>query len=140
MIQLIWNYFHKYYKCTFMTSLNKLIGAQSPAGSLQKTHTQFYQLFFLARYVLPHNCFNRGEAMVHEARCIKCGLTIEKDYILFINGTEFTFDSFECAVNFVAPRCANCNSVILKDGIQISEAKYCNHFCFLEKESSLQLN
>lgn len=71
--------------------------------------------------------------MVQEARCEKCGLNIEKDYILFINGKEFTFDSYDCAVNFVAPRCAHCNSIIAHREIKHREEAYCSQYCFKEK-------
>lgn len=67
--------------------------------------------------------------MVQEARCVNCGVTIEKDYILFINGTEFTFDSFECAVNFVAPRCANCNTIVMGRGVPVEGDLYCSTTC-----------
>ena len=67
--------------------------------------------------------------MGHESRCINCGENIEKDYILFINGAEFVFDSFECAVNFVAPRCAHCNSVILGPGVKQLDDTYCGTSC-----------
>ena len=67
--------------------------------------------------------------MVHETRCATCGDNIEKDYILFINGTEFTFDSYECAKNFVASRCTNCNSIITGRGIHVGEEIYCSPAC-----------
>lgn len=67
--------------------------------------------------------------MGQKGRCVNCGVNIEKDYILFINGAEFTFDSFECAVNFVAPRCANCNTIIMGHGIKSAEDIYCSTFC-----------
>lgn len=67
--------------------------------------------------------------MGHDSRCINCGVNIEKDYILFINGAEFTFDSFECAINFVAPRCAHCNTVVLGRGILSEGETYCCGHC-----------
>ncbi|MFA6237893.1 MAG: hypothetical protein WC635_11235 [Bacteriovorax sp.] len=66
--------------------------------------------------------------MVQE-RCMNCGVNIEKDYILFINGTEFTFDSFECAINFVAPRCANCNTIVMSRGLRSGEEVFCSDSC-----------
>ena len=74
--------------------------------------------------------------MVEEARCVNCGLNIEKDYILFINGTEFTFDSFECAVNFVAPRCARCNAIIMGRGTHHTDEIFCSPLCSEEKNYS----
>lgn len=79
---------------------------------------------------------NLGEFMVQEARCINCGLNIEKDYILFINGKEFIFDSFECAINFVAPRCAHCNSVIVSREIRHSDEIFCSASCSEEANHS----
>ncbi len=67
--------------------------------------------------------------MVHDNRCINCGVDIEKDYILFINGTEYVFDSFECAINFAAPRCANCNSIIMGRGFHADGEIYCTPTC-----------
>ena len=67
--------------------------------------------------------------MEHEARCVNCGVNIEKDYILFINGSEFTFDSFECAINFVAPRCLNCNTIVMGRGVQMGNDIFCSKEC-----------
>jgi len=74
--------------------------------------------------------------MGEDERCMNCGLNIEKDYILYINGTEFTFDSFECAINFVAPRCSNCNTIIIGRGIKYSDEIFCGQNCSIEKNHS----
>lgn len=66
---------------------------------------------------------------MEDARCLNCGENIEKDYILFINGTEYTFDSFECAVNFMAPRCINCDSVIIGQGVHKEGEIFCTDHC-----------
>jgi hypothetical protein len=71
-----------------------------------------------------------------DARCENCGMDIEKDYILFINGEELMFDSFECAVNFVAPRCAHCNTVIMGNGVHHSNDIFCSTFCSNERVHS----
>ena len=71
--------------------------------------------------------------MGEDERCMNCGLNIEKDYILYINGTEFTFDSFECAINFVAPRCNHCNSIIIGRGIKHLDEIFCSFDCSKEK-------
>lgn len=75
--------------------------------------------------------------MDDETRCINCGFNIEKDYILYVNGTEFTFDSFECAVNFVAPRCASCNTVIMGKGVQTHGSVYCSSTCSMSDHSPI---
>lgn len=71
--------------------------------------------------------------MVQE-RCMNCGFNIEKDYILFINGTEFTFDSFECAINFVAPRCSNCSTIVIGKGVRNGEDIYCSDSCLTSEK------
>ncbi|MDO9184358.1 MAG: hypothetical protein Q7U04_18225 [Bacteriovorax sp.] len=71
--------------------------------------------------------------MIQDTRCVNCGLNIEKDYILLINGQEFTFDSFECAVNFVAPRCKHCNAIIINSGVEMDGEIFCNSQCSSEK-------
>ena len=74
--------------------------------------------------------------MDKETRCVNCGSNIEKDYILFINGAEFVFDSFECAVKFVAPRCAHCNSIIMGKGFSKSDELFCSVSCSNETNFS----
>ena len=74
--------------------------------------------------------------MMQETRCENCGLNIEKDYILFVNGREFTFDSFECAANFVAPRCTYCNSIMAPEA-EYSSKSFCCLFCSNEVTNSL---
>ena len=71
--------------------------------------------------------------MEQEARCVNCGSNIEKDYILFVNGAEFVFDSFECAVNFVAPRCSACNSIIMGKVIHRADEIFCSANCSKER-------
>lgn len=109
------------------------IGAQKlKLFTENKTSVLLSILIFWHGPCFHNGVINLGEFMVQEARCVNCGFNIEKDYILFINGTEFTFDSFECAVNFVAPRCANCNSIIMGRGIQQSGDMFCCSTCSKE--------
>lgn len=67
--------------------------------------------------------------MGHESRCDNCEVSIEKDYILFINGTEMKFDNFECAINFAAPRCSCCNSIIMGKATKINDDIFCSPAC-----------
>lgn len=54
---------------------------------------------------------------------------IEKDYILFLEGTEFSFNSFDEAINFVAQRCHSCNTIISEMPIYHLEKVFCGHSC-----------
>jgi hypothetical protein len=51
----------------------------------------------------------KGDAM---ARCGHCGNDYDKAFELTIGGTTHVFDSFECAIHAVAPRCAHCAQAI----------------------------
>lgn len=77
------------------------------------------------------------ETHSENTRCLNCGESIEKDYILFINGKEYTFDSFECAVNFMAPRCSSCNSIIMGHGVHAEGEIFCNTKCAAENFSTV---
>src|SRR5438034_757741 len=42
------------------------------------------------------------------ARCEMCGNEYDRSFEVRVNGTAHTFDSFECAINMLAPSCAHC--------------------------------
>lgn len=44
-------------------------------------------------------------------------------------GERYTFDSFECAVHKVAPKCAHCECRILGHGIETPRGIYCCASC-----------
>jgi hypothetical protein len=36
-----------------------------------------------------------------------------------------TFDSFECAIHAMAPRCAHCECMVIGHGVETADAIYC---------------
>ena len=44
------------------------------------------------------------------AKCDVCGNDYDKPLSVTQSGRTMTFDSFECAINAMAPRCAHCNA------------------------------
>ena len=42
------------------------------------------------------------------ARCSQCGNDYDKSFEILIGGETHIFDSFECAIEKLAPRCAHC--------------------------------
>src|SRR5262249_17647052 len=42
------------------------------------------------------------------ARCETCGNDYDKAFQVSMNGTTHSFDSFECAIHALAPKCENC--------------------------------
>ena len=44
------------------------------------------------------------------AQCETCGNDYDKAFAISIAGKSHTFDSFECAIQALAPTCAHCAS------------------------------
>ena len=52
------------------------------------------------------------------AICDHCGNDYDKAFTVTMNGTTHTFDSFECAIQMMAPRCAHCACAIIGHGVE----------------------
>lgn len=63
------------------------------------------------------------------ATCERCGNDYDKAFQVTMNGTPHTFDSFECAINSLAPVCAHCGTRIIGHGIESSGTMYCCAHC-----------
>jgi hypothetical protein len=67
------------------------------------------------------------------ARCDVCGNDYAASFeILTAKGQRFTFDSFECAIDKLAPTCAHCGCRVVGHGIESSHAIYCCAHCARE--------
>lgn len=64
--------------------------------------------------------------------CENCGLLHDKPFIVSRDGKEHTFDSLECAINYIAPRCFHCDKVILGREVQHEGEIYCSLICSRE--------
>jgi hypothetical protein len=62
-------------------------------------------------------------------KCDRCGNEYEKPFEVTMNGRRYVFDSFECAVDTVAPRCEVCEVRILGHGVEQEGAIYCCASC-----------
>jgi hypothetical protein len=73
------------------------------------------------------------------ARCETCGNNYDKSFTVVKEGKEHIFDSFECAVQALAPRCVHCGCVILGHGVETSGKIYCCAHCARQSgESGLE--
>jgi hypothetical protein len=64
------------------------------------------------------------------ARCEVCGNDYDKPMeIAVAGGTARTFDSFECAIHALAPRCAHCGCTIIGHGHEAGGSMYCCAHC-----------
>ena len=62
-------------------------------------------------------------------RCDSCGNEYDKTFELSIAGKRYTFDSFECAIHKVAPRCEHCQVPIIGHGLEKDGRMFCCAHC-----------
>lgn len=62
-------------------------------------------------------------------KCEVCGNEYDKSFEVVIQGKSHTFDSFECAINAVAPECANCGIRIVGHGVEADNKIFCCANC-----------
>lgn len=62
-------------------------------------------------------------------RCENCGNDSAKAFVVSVAGEEHVFDSFECAINALAPKCAHCTTKIIGHGIEQGEQTFCCAHC-----------
>jgi hypothetical protein len=67
------------------------------------------------------------------AICELCGNDYDKAFQVVMSGETHVFDSFECAIHALAPRCAHCECVIIGHGLEADDIFYCCDHC-AEKE------
>ena len=56
------------------------------------------------------------------ARCEHCGNEYDKSFTVTMDEQSHTFDSFECAIATLAPRCAHCDCAIIGHGVEAEGA------------------
>jgi hypothetical protein len=63
------------------------------------------------------------------AQCETCGNEYDKAFEVIMAGTSYTFDSFECAIQTLAPTCSHCGCRIIGHGVEADDALYCCAHC-----------
>lgn len=62
--------------------------------------------------------------------CEKCGNEYDASFeVVEADGTRHVFDSFECAISVVAPRCEHCSCTVIGHGVQAGEHVFCCVSC-----------
>jgi hypothetical protein len=61
--------------------------------------------------------------------CEVCGNEYDKNLEIVVDGISHYFDSFECAIHALAPRCAHCECRIIGHGVEASGTMYCCASC-----------
>ena len=70
--------------------------------------------------------------------CDRCGNDYDKSFQVLQAGRTHTFDSFECAIQALAPTCAHCGTRIIGHGLEKGERMFCCDHC-AEKEGVKEL-
>ena len=61
--------------------------------------------------------------------CEVCGNDYAKAFEVVMGGESHVFDSFECAIQLLAPICDDCGCRIIGHGIESGELTYCCAHC-----------
>ncbi len=63
------------------------------------------------------------------AQCEVCGNDYDKAFTVSRDGETHTFDSFECAIEALAPRCDHCGCRIIGHGVEANGSIFCCAHC-----------
>jgi DNA-directed RNA polymerase subunit RPC12/RpoP len=63
------------------------------------------------------------------ATCASCGNEYDKPLEITKDGETHTFDSFECAIHKLAPRCEHCGVTVIGHGVEAGGHVYCCAHC-----------
>ena len=61
--------------------------------------------------------------------CEVCGNDYDKAFTVTKGGREYVFDSFECAIHKLAPKCERCGCHIIGHGVETEGKIYCCVHC-----------
>jgi len=61
--------------------------------------------------------------------CETCGNNYDKAFQVLVWGQAHTFDSFECAIQALAPTCKQCGTRIVGHGLEAGGEIYCCAHC-----------
>jgi hypothetical protein len=63
------------------------------------------------------------------AKCEVCGNHYDGSFEVTMAGKRHVFDSFECAINALAPTCGHCGCRIIGHGVQKDDTVFCCAHC-----------
>lgn len=67
------------------------------------------------------------------AQCEVCGNEYDKSFEIIMEGKKHVFDCFECAIQALAPLCADCGCRIIGHGIEAGGKMFCCAHCAKEE-------
>jgi Rieske Fe-S protein len=63
------------------------------------------------------------------AKCDQCGNEYDKAFTITVADEKYTFDSFECAIQKLAPKCPHCGCRVIGHGVEEDGVIYCCAHC-----------
>jgi hypothetical protein len=63
------------------------------------------------------------------ARCEVCQNEYDKSFQVIAQGKIHVFDSFECAIHALVPRCAHCDCRVIGHGLEANGKIFCCNHC-----------
>ncbi|MGH3023526.1 MAG: hypothetical protein ACRDNI_07720 [Gaiellaceae bacterium] len=63
------------------------------------------------------------------ATCETCGNDYDKTFEVTMRGESHTFDSFECAIQALAPTCPHCGCRVIGHGVEADGQIFCCAHC-----------
>lgn len=63
------------------------------------------------------------------ATCELCGNDYDKAMEITVAGARHVYDSFECAIHALAPRCEHCGCTVIGHGVEADGRFYCCAHC-----------
>jgi hypothetical protein len=72
------------------------------------------------------------EELIDVARCEVCGNDYDKAMEITVAGSRHVFDSFECAIRAIAPRCEHCDCTVIGHGVEADGHFFCCAHCARE--------
>lgn len=63
------------------------------------------------------------------AQCEVCGNEYHNSFEVRMRGVSHVFDSFECAVHALAPRCTHCGCMVIGHGVEAGGRIFCCAHC-----------
>ena len=73
--------------------------------------------------------FRGSKANKADATCEVCGNQYDKAFEVRMGGKTHVFDSFECAIQALAPTCAHCGCRVIGHGVEAGGVIYCCAHC-----------
>jgi hypothetical protein len=61
--------------------------------------------------------------------CEVCGNEYDKNLEIVVDGISRYYDSFECAIHSLAPRCAHCDCRVIGHGAEVGGVIFCSAHC-----------